>query len=145
MRRVQEYGISDLQEFSNISDERIDDVIKDYISRHGRTTGEPFMSGYFHSIGLHVERYRIRADAGSSTSNQRIERLWRDVFRCVCYCHFIMKFYYRDIQTPFQPQNKRFPDPSILPFPVGQEMKYFQFHERTAQFCLVNPRATAVH
>ena len=61
MRRVQEYGISDLQEFSNISDERIDDIIKDFISCHGRTTGEPFMSGYFHSIGLHVERYRIRA------------------------------------------------------------------------------------
>ena len=60
-RRVQEYGLSDLQEFSNISDERIDDIIKDYISRHGRTTGEPFMSGYFHSIGLHVQRYRIRA------------------------------------------------------------------------------------
>ena len=60
-RRVQEYGLSDLQEFSNISDERNDDIIKDYISRHGRTSGEPFMSGYFHSIGLHVERYRTRA------------------------------------------------------------------------------------
>ena len=31
MRRVQEYGLSDLQEFSNISDERIDDIIKDYM------------------------------------------------------------------------------------------------------------------
>ena len=59
MRRVQEYGISDLQEFSNISDERIDDVIKDYISRHGRTTGEPFMSGYFHSSGLHVNNFLL--------------------------------------------------------------------------------------
>ena len=43
MRRVQEFGL--------ISDERIDDIIKDYILCHGRTNGEPFMSGYFHSIG----------------------------------------------------------------------------------------------
>lgn len=61
MRRVLEYRLSDLQEFSNISDDRIDNVIKDFISRHGSTTGEPFMSGYFHSLGLHVQRNRIRA------------------------------------------------------------------------------------
>ena len=30
--------------------------------------------------------------AGSSTSNQRIERLWRDVFRCVCH-FFYFTFY----------------------------------------------------
>ena len=30
--------------------------------------------------------------AGSSTSNQRIERLWRDVFRCVC-SFFYYTFY----------------------------------------------------
>ena len=30
--------------------------------------------------------------AGSSTRNQRIERLWRDVFRCVC-CFFYYIFY----------------------------------------------------
>ena len=29
--------------------------------------------------------------AGSSTSNQRIERLWRDVFRCVC--HFFISLF----------------------------------------------------
>lgn len=61
MRRVQEYGLSDLKEFSNISDDRIDNIIKEYISRHGSTTGEPLMSDYFHSLGLHVLRNRIRA------------------------------------------------------------------------------------
>ena len=60
-RRVQEYGLSDLQRFSNISDEGIDDIIKDYISRHGSTTGEPLMSGYFRSLGLHIQRSRVRA------------------------------------------------------------------------------------
>lgn len=61
LRRVQEYGLSDLQAFSDISDERIDEIIREYISRHGSTTGEPLMSGYFHSLGLHVQRNRIRA------------------------------------------------------------------------------------
>ena len=61
MRRVEEYGLTTLQKFSIISDERIDDIIKGYISRHGSTTGEPFMSGYFRSLGLHIQRSRIRA------------------------------------------------------------------------------------
>ena len=61
MRRVAEYDLGHLQKFSDISDERIEDIIKDYISRHGSTTGEPFMTGYFHSLGLHVQRSRIRS------------------------------------------------------------------------------------
>ena len=60
MRRVEEYDLIHLHKFSDISDERIDDTIKDYISRHGSTTGEPFMSGYFRSLGLYVQRSRIR-------------------------------------------------------------------------------------
>ena len=43
MHRVDEYGLSDLQEFSNISDNRIDDMIRDYMSRHGSTSGEPLL------------------------------------------------------------------------------------------------------
>lgn len=74
MRRVQEYGLFDLQEFSNISDDRIDNITEDFISRHGSTTGEPFMSGNFHS------------------SNQRIQRLWRVISRCVCH-FFYFTFY----------------------------------------------------
>jgi len=61
MRRVQEYGLSGLQQFSVISDREIDEIIRDYMSRHGCTTGEPFMSGYFRSLGMHVQRWRIRA------------------------------------------------------------------------------------
>ena len=61
MRRVQEYSLSELQQFSDISDDRIDAIIKDYMSRHGSTTGEPLISGYFHSLGLHIQRSRIRA------------------------------------------------------------------------------------
>ena len=61
MRRVQEYSLSELQQFSDISDDRIDAIIGDYMSRHGSTTGEPLISGYFHSLALHIQRSRIRA------------------------------------------------------------------------------------
>ena len=60
-RRVQEYGLQNLQRYSVITDEEIDDMIKSYISRHGSTTGEPFMSGYFRSKGFFIQRQRIRA------------------------------------------------------------------------------------
>jgi hypothetical protein len=50
MRRVNEYGLSNLQRFSIISDKRIDEIVRGYISCHGSTTGEPLMSGYFRSI-----------------------------------------------------------------------------------------------
>ena len=61
MRRVNEYGLSNLQRFSIISDEGIDEIVRGYISCHGSTTGEPLMSGYFRSLGLHIQRRRIRA------------------------------------------------------------------------------------
>ena len=56
MCRFEDYGLIHLQQFSAISDERIDDIIQDYMSRHGHTTGEPFMSGYLRSLGLHIQR-----------------------------------------------------------------------------------------
>ena len=37
--------------------------------------------------------------AGPSTSNQRIERLWRDVYRCVC--HFFYYHFYAMEQTGY--------------------------------------------
>lgn len=61
LRRVEEYGFTNLQKYSDITDEQIENILKDYISRHGSTTGEPFMSGYFRSIGLHIQRSRIRS------------------------------------------------------------------------------------
>ena len=43
--------------------------------------------------------------AGSSIHNQRIERLWRDVYRCVC-CTFHEVFYYLEAQGLLDPDNE---------------------------------------
>lgn len=42
--------------------------------------------------------------AGSSIHNQRIERLWRDVYRCVC-CTFHEVFYYLEAQGLLDPDD----------------------------------------
>ena len=42
--------------------------------------------------------------AGSSVHNQRIERLWRDVYRCVC-CTFHEVFYYLESQGLLDPDD----------------------------------------
>ena len=60
LRRVNEYSLQDLQRFTDMSDEEIDSIVKDYIDRHGPTTGEPFMSGFFRSKGITIQRRRIR-------------------------------------------------------------------------------------
>ena len=60
-RRVAEYDLSHLQQFTEISDEEIDQIVRNFISRHGSSTGETFISGHFLSLGLYIQRRRIRA------------------------------------------------------------------------------------
>ena len=85
MRRVAEYDLGHLQKFSVISDERIEDIIKNFISRHGSTTGEPFMTGYFHSLGLHVHRSRIRSALNNVDPHNTILRRGTVVSRRKCF------------------------------------------------------------
>jgi len=60
-RRIREFNLEELQMFSNISDDELDQIITEYISRHGPTTGEPILSGYLRSKGYTVQRRRIRS------------------------------------------------------------------------------------
>ena len=57
LRRSQEYGLSELSMYSNMTDADLDGLVNDYIDRHGRTTGEPFLSGYLRSLGYTIQRY----------------------------------------------------------------------------------------
>ena len=44
--------------------------------------------------------------AGSSVHNQRVERMWRDVYRCVC-CSFHEVFYLLEAQDLLDPDSER--------------------------------------
>ena len=55
LRRVKEFDLSGMSKYSTMTDDEIDAITKDYMGRHGRTTGEPLMSGYFRSLGHMVQ------------------------------------------------------------------------------------------
>lgn len=59
-RRVKEFDLQQLTKFSAISNKDLDDIVKDYIDRHGATAGQTYISGYVRSLGLRVQRHRIR-------------------------------------------------------------------------------------
>ena len=59
-RRVQSYGLQNLQQFSLLTDAEIDEIVAEYLSRHGFTTGRTYLAGYLRSLGLRVQRRRVR-------------------------------------------------------------------------------------
>ena len=59
-RRVKDYGLDDFRSFSNLADDELDEVVRDYIREHGATSGQVYMTGYLRSLGLRVQRRRVR-------------------------------------------------------------------------------------
>ena len=59
-RRVISMDLSNLGDFTLISDNELDQLISDYINRHGATSGLTYITGYLRSIGFRIQRHRIR-------------------------------------------------------------------------------------
>ena len=59
-RRVRDYGLQDFTEFSKLSDNELDNIVEDFILQHGTTCGQVYIAGYIRSLGLRVQRSRIR-------------------------------------------------------------------------------------
>ncbi|CAB3985660.1 cytosolic Fe-s cluster assembly factor nubp1-b-like [Paramuricea clavata] len=59
-RRVKDYGLEDMCGFSQLSNEELDRLIRNYIDHHGTTSGQTYIIGYIKSLGYHVQRSRIR-------------------------------------------------------------------------------------
>ena len=59
-RRVQEYGLKSMSDFSLMSDGELDNIISEYMNQHGKTTGQSYITGYLRSKGLRVQRSRVR-------------------------------------------------------------------------------------
>ena len=55
-RRVEKYNLQETREFSDLSDERLDELVMTYISTHGPATGQGYVAGYIKSLGLRVQR-----------------------------------------------------------------------------------------
>jgi hypothetical protein len=63
-RRVIEYGIRDVTGFSELSDEHLDGHVRTFMQQHGNLVGFSTTGGYLRSLGLRVQRDRIRASIG---------------------------------------------------------------------------------
>ena len=64
--------------FSDISDNELDNLVRDFMSRHGATTDESFISSYFRSKNYHIQRSRVRAsidrvDLSKTASIDRVD------------------------------------------------------------------------
>jgi len=59
-RRVQEYGLTYMSDFSLMSDGELDNIVSEYMNQHGKTTGQSYITGYLRSKGLRVQRSRVR-------------------------------------------------------------------------------------
>ena len=59
-RRVQEYGLGSMTTWTDMTDDALDEIIRSYMSQHGNLTGESYLIGHIRSLGLRVQRDRIR-------------------------------------------------------------------------------------
>ena len=59
-RRMRECGVSSASNFSPLTDEELDSKISSYITRHGGSTGQSYIICHLRSLGLRVQRSRVR-------------------------------------------------------------------------------------
>ena len=58
--RIQSYGLQNTVQFSLLSDAQLDKLVLKQMGRNGFTTGRTYLAGYLKSVGLRVQRWRIR-------------------------------------------------------------------------------------
>ena len=72
-RRVVEYGLEEITGFSMIWDEELDNLVERFMRDHGTLVGYSLVSGHLRSLGLRVQRDRIRESIGRvDPGNSRI-------------------------------------------------------------------------
>ena len=59
-RRVIEYGIQEITGYSNMSDDDLDAIVRAFNGRHGSLVGYAIVNGHLRSLGLRVQRQRVR-------------------------------------------------------------------------------------
>ena len=65
-RRVHEYGLRSMSDFSLMSDGELDNIISENMNQHGKTTEQSYITGYLRSKGLRVQRSRVRQSMAGS-------------------------------------------------------------------------------
>ena len=58
-RRVKEFGIEGVTGYSNISDDELDQIIRNFKQSHGITVGRSLVLGHLKSLGIRVQHKRV--------------------------------------------------------------------------------------
>ena len=60
--RIKAYGLDDFTRmtFSKLTNDELDQKVGGYILQHGATSGQVYIAGYLRSLGLRVQRRRVR-------------------------------------------------------------------------------------
>ena len=58
-RRVKELGIEDSTGYSDISDDELDSLIRDFKNMHGISVGRSLVIGYLKSFNIRVQQHRV--------------------------------------------------------------------------------------
>ena len=84
-RRIKDYGLEDFRSFSKLADEELDELVRDYLREHGATSGQVYVTGYLRSLGLRVQRRRVRECLARLDPQNRALRwgilVWRRVYQ----------------------------------------------------------------
>ena len=60
-RRVEEeYGLQNMTGFHHLPDDELDEIVRGFISNHGRTTGHGYVGGCIKALGFRIQRKRIK-------------------------------------------------------------------------------------
>ena len=59
-RRAREYDIVNTNRFSNIADEELEEIIREYLANQSTLVGFSLVYGYLESIRVHVQQHRVR-------------------------------------------------------------------------------------
>ena len=58
--RVEKYGLQNMTGFYHLPYEELGEIVRSFISDHGRTTGQGYVGGYIKALGFRIQRKRIR-------------------------------------------------------------------------------------
>ena len=72
-----------LSKFSDITDAELDHVVEDYISWHGPTRGQSYLIGHLRSLGLQVQRDRVRSSLTRVDPDNTLLHWAAVISRCV--------------------------------------------------------------
>ena len=84
-RRITEYGLNNMQGFTEMKDEELDSIVNEFVNHHSRLAGQVYTSGYLQSLGLRIQRQRVRESLVRVDPDNRVLRWGVLVSRPVYY------------------------------------------------------------